>query len=183
MAPTFSSEFLVVFRHDGSVKGLAVSQQSLAPALDAAIARAIHVADSTLSFPPIDEATDKAELSAFIDVDLTDSVATGSYPLFRVTVPMYLVARRAWPLPTGAVPRYPDELRRHGIAGGATLRFVIDETGKVADRSYRFVKLSEIPFGQSVLDVLPRLRFQPAIIGKCAVKMLVQQSFDFKLDR
>jgi TonB family protein len=177
MAPTFSSEFFVVFRHDGSVKGLAVSQQSLAPALDAAITRAIHVADSTLSFPPIDEATDKSTLSVIIDFDVVDSARSGSYPVFRVTVPLYPATRLSSQLRTDTVPRYADELRSQGIPGGVTLRFVIDETGKVADRSYRFAEPSEIPFGEAALAVLPRLRYEPARIGNCAVKQLVQESF------
>lgn len=183
VVPTFSAEFLVVFRRDGSVKKLSLYQQSLAPALDAAIARAIHVADSTVSFPPIDEATDKSELSVFIDFDLTDSASSGSYPVFRATVPLYPVTRLASQLRTGPFPRYPAEFLRQGIPGGVTLRFVVDETGKVADRSYRFDKLSEIAFGEAVLAVLPRLRYEPARIGNCAVKLFVQQSFEFRVDR
>ena len=181
MAPSFSSRFLLVFRRDGSVKSVTLSQQSMAPELDAAIARAIHVADSTLSFPPIDQVTDKSALSFFVDLDLADSVSSGTYPVFRVVLPMYPVGRLASQSRKGPSPQYPNELRRQGTSGEVRLKFIVDETGKIADRSYRFMKVSAIPFGESVLAVLPWLRYEPAMIGNCAVKMLVRQSFEFKI--
>lgn len=184
VVPTFSAEFMVAFRRDGTVRDLRLSQRSMAPALDAAIARAIHLADSTESFPPINEATDKSELVVFIDLDLTDSATAGTYPVFRVTLPLFPVTRITTQLRTpDAVPRYPDELRSRRIDGRATLKFVVDESGKMAEHSYRFMTLSELPFGEAVLAVLPRLRYEPAKIGNCTVKELVRQAFDFKIDR
>ena len=102
--PTFSSEFLVEFRKNGSVKKLSLTQQSLAPAVDEAIASAIYRADSSGLFPPIAEATNDSELKVFIDFDMTDVVSPGiiagnRYPLFRATVPVYiqrLSKRRHW---------------------------------------------------------------------------------------
>jgi protein TonB len=184
LVPAFSSEFIVALRQDGSVRDLRLLQESLAPALDAAIARAIYLADSTKSLPPIGEVTDKSEIVVFIDIDMVDSATSGRYPLFRVTVPVYPMTRAVSQLRTpDAVPHYPDELRNQGIAGFAQLRFVVDESGKVAEHSYRIVKLSEIPFGQAVLAVMPRFRFEPARIGNCPVKSIVEQSFEFKVDR
>jgi len=184
VVPAFSSEFMVSFRRDGTVGDLRLSQQSMAPELDAAIARAIHTADSTFSFPPINDATDKSELVVFIDIDLTDSVSAGTYPLFRVTLPVYPVTRVSTQLHNSdALPRYPDELRSRHLNAQAMLKLVVDESGRMAEHSYRFVALTELPFGQAVMDVLPRLRYTPAMIGSCAVKQLVTQVFDFKIDR
>ena len=178
--PSFSSEFLVVFRRNGSVKKLSITQRSLAPTVDAAIGFAITAADSAHSFPPIAEATDESELTVFIDFDLADFPGGRSYPLFNATVPFYPASRRVSQAGS-ARPKYPEELRKQNIEGDVGLRFVVDESGKVAQGAYRFTQISEAEFGKAVLAVLPRLRFEPARIGSCPVKALVEQSFQFKL--
>jgi len=122
MAPSFSSEFLVVFSRNGSVKSVTLSQKSMALELDAAIARAIHVADSTLSFPSIDQVTDKSELSFFVDLDLVDSVSIGTYAVFRVALPTYPIGRLASQSRNGPGPQYPAALRRQGISGEVRLK-------------------------------------------------------------
>jgi TonB family protein len=180
--PTFSSEFVVVFRRDGTVKSLELSQQSQSPALEAAIARAIKAADSARDFPLITDATDKRELPVFIDFFFSDSLSAGSYAMFRASVPIYVASNLVKQLPT-FVPEYPKDLRRQGISGDVVLDFVVDESGQVAERSYRIVKLSDVPFGEAVLAALPKMRFEPMRIGGCAVKALVEQSFAFRLDK
>lgn len=183
--PTFSSEFLVEFRKNGSVKKLSLMQQSFAPAVDEAIASAIYKADSTGLFPPIAEATNDSELKVFIDFDMTDVVSPGiiadnRYPLFRATVPVYPATQQATPLETNPVPAYPERFRSQLVEGDVLLKFVVDSAGKIAADSYRFTEVSEEEFGQAVLRILPALRYQPARIGNCPVKQLLWQSFGFK---
>lgn len=182
LTAAFSSEFLVVFRRNGSVRELSITQHSLAPTIDAAIGFAITAADSAQLFPAIAGATKESELTVFIDFDLVDSPDDGRYPLFRATVPFYGASRYVTQVKSPK-PEYPEALRRQNIAGDVGLMFVVDESGRVAPGAYRFTKVADAEFGKAVLAVLPQLRYEPARIGSCPVKALVGQDFQFKLDR
>jgi hypothetical protein len=180
--PSFSSEFLIVFRRNGTLKKLSMTQESLAPTIDAAIGRAINAADSARLFPPIAEATKESELTVFIDFDLTGFPERKSFPLFRATVPLYAANRHVSPF-SPVQPKYPEELRKHNIEGDVGLMFVVDESGRVVQGAYRLTQVAEEEFGKAVLAVLPQLRYTPARIGSCPVKALVEQSFQFKMER
>lgn len=180
--PSFSSEFLVTFRADGSLKKLSITQKSLSPAIDNAIASAIRAAEAARAFPPIAQATNEKELSVFIDLDFADCEAcVRSWLIFGATVPLYLASRNVSQILPLLSPKYPEDLRRRRTEGNVSVRFVVDESGRVADGAYRFINISEVDFGKEVLHILPRLRYEPARIGNCKVKQLVQQTFNFRL--
>jgi TonB family protein len=85
------------------------------------------------------------------------------------------------PLPDrGAVPRYPDEARRAGREGSVLIRFLVTETGLPDFGSIDVVR-GDPDFVTAVLLAVPRMRFRPATVGGCAVRMLVQQPFEFQL--
>lgn len=177
--PSFTSEFLLTLRKDGSAKKVEMTQTSLMPQLDDAIASAIHAADSAHDFPPLDGVTTASSMPFFVDFDMGSGVFTTGFPVFRASVPLF---RATSVQPDVLVsPKYPEELRTRGKQGEARVRFVVDETGRVAKGSHRFLKLSEVPFGQSVIDAFPRMRFKPARIGNCPIKQIVEQTFQFKL--
>jgi len=182
--PTFSSEFLVEFRKNGSLKKLSLTQQSLAPPVDEAIAAAIYAADSAKSFPAISGATKGSELKVFIDFDVSDlslpPFISKAHPLFSATVPLYQSPRKASPTLPDIRPKYPEEFRGHMVEGSVTLKFVIDESGKVVPGAYRLTDVSQLEFGREVLAIVPRLRYEPARIGNCRVKQLAEQKFNFK---
>ena len=175
--PSFTAEFLLTLRKDGSVKKVEMTQTSLMPPLDDAIAAAIHAADSVHDFPPLDGTA--SSLSFFVDFDMGSGLFTTGFPVFRASVPLFQATRVEWDV--RAAPKYPDELRNRGREGEAMVRFVVDETGRVAKGSHRFLKLSEVPFGQSIIDAFPRMKFKPALIGSCPIKQIVEESFLFKL--
>jgi TonB family protein len=177
--PSFSSEFLVVFRLNGSIKKLTLIQRSLAPEVDAAVAKAIYAADSANSFPPISEATRDSELTVFIEFGLTDFPAQRSYPIFIATVPLYSPAYDA--IPSKSAIRISTSGSRQPMEGKVVLEFVVDEGGKIVQGAYRFAEISDEDFGRAVLAAIPTLRFQPARIGDCLVKQFVRQAFEFKL--
>jgi TonB family protein len=179
--PAFSSEFLLTFRKNGSIRNVEMTQTSLMSRLDDAIVAAIHAADSAQDFPPLTGVSDASTLQVFLDLDLGSGLLVTGFPLFRASVPLY--PAKPVEMLGQVLPKYPEELRRSGRDGEARLRFVVDETGRVAKGSHRFVKLSEVPFGKSVVDVLPRLTFKPARIGSCPIKQIVEQLFHYRLDR
>ena len=111
-----------------------------------------------------------------------------AFLVFSVQAPW---EEQAIALPRNPVPRYPQDARNAGIQATVLMQFVIDTTGR-ADRSTikeHWPKNVPRPKGDraeyyqmfvtAVREVIPAMRFQPAQIGGCKVKVLVQQPFQF----
>jgi len=86
-------------------------------------------------------------------------------------------------IPGTGAPRYPDALRSSGVEGEVQAQFVVDEDGKAEVGSFKVLKATNDLFASAVRTALPNMRFYPAEVGGHKVKQLVQQSFQFKLDR
>ena len=80
-------------------------------------------------------------------------------------------------------PRYPDLLRAAGVRGSVVMRFVIDTTGRVAARTVEARHSDDELFTAAVRAVLPRMRFLPAEANGRKVPVLVEQRFEFRLER
>ena len=80
-----------------------------------------------------------------------------------------------------ARPRYPDALRAANIEGEVLAQFVTDTSGLADPKTFKVLKSTHDLFSQAVLDVLPNLRFNPALVGGRKVKQLVQMPFQFNL--
>jgi periplasmic protein TonB len=85
--------------------------------------------------------------------------------------------------PGSGQPSYPDMLRSAGVEGEVLAQFVVDTTGRAEPGSFKVLKTSHELFAQAVKNALPRMRFLPAEIGGRKVKQLVQQPFNFALNR
>jgi protein TonB len=95
----------------------------------------------------------------------------------------FQVEKPAMALPNNPSPRYPEMLRGAGVEGEAMMQFVVDTTGRAEPGSIKVIKASHELFGAAVKSVLPSMRFIPAEVGGRKVRMLVQQSFAFGLNR
>ena len=80
-------------------------------------------------------------------------------------------------------PKYPSVLESSGIAGEVQAQFVVRTDGKADMDQFKVLKSTNELFTQAVKNVLPRMRFSPAMIGGKAVNQLVQQSFQFAVPR
>jgi len=80
-------------------------------------------------------------------------------------------------------PKYPSVLESSGIAGEVQAQFVVNMNGKADMDSFKVLKSTNELFTQAVKNVLPRMRFSPAMIGGKPVNQLVQQSFQFAVPR
>jgi len=78
-------------------------------------------------------------------------------------------------------PRYPTMLRERGVEGSATLRFVVDTTGRVEPASVAVVASTHELFAAAARAALPSLRFTPAQAGGRRVRQLVELPFSFEL--
>lgn len=86
-------------------------------------------------------------------------------------------------IPGTGAPRYPDALRSSGVEGEVQAQFVVNEDGKAEVSTFKVLKATNDLFANAVRTALPNMRFYAAEVGGHKVKQLVQQSFQFKLDR
>jgi protein TonB len=86
-------------------------------------------------------------------------------------------------IPGTGAPRYPDALRSSGVEGEVQAQFVVNESGKAETSTFKVLKATNDLFASAVRTALPNMRFYAAEVGGKKVKQLVQQSFQFRLDR
>jgi protein TonB len=104
--------------------------------------------------------------------------AADDAPLDAARVERAVVPRRGNP-----APRYPEALRRDGVEGRAVLRFVVDTAGRIEPGSLVVLGADHPLFAQAALAAAPRLRFAPATVAGRPVRQLVEQAFEFALQR
>lgn len=105
-------------------------------------------------------------------------VPQGDQPYFDFQVEKPVVMA-----PGAQGPSYPDMLRTAGIEGTVLAQFVVDTTGRADMATFRALKSDNDLFTTSVRNALQRMRFLPAEVGGRKVKQLVQQPFQFSLNR
>jgi protein TonB len=102
----------------------------------------------------------------------------GNEPYFE-----FQVEKPVQQIPGTGTPRYPDALRSSGVEGEVQAQFIVNEDGKAETNSFKVLKATNDLFAAAVRSALPQMRFYPAEVGGKHVRQLVQQSFQFKLDR
>jgi protein TonB len=105
-------------------------------------------------------------------------VPQGDQPYFDFQVEKPVVMA-----PGAQGPAYPDMLRTAGIEGTVLAQFVVDTTGRADMATFKALKSDNDLFTTSVKNALQRMRFLPAEVGGRKVKQLVQQPFQFSLNR
>lgn len=105
-------------------------------------------------------------------------VPQGDQPYFDFQVEKPVVMA-----PGAAGPAYPDMLRSAGIEGSVLAQFVVDTTGRAEMNTFKVLKSDNDLFSTAVKNALQRMRFLPAEVGGRKVKQLVQQPFQFSLNR
>ncbi|HEY4956021.1 MAG TPA: M56 family metallopeptidase [Gemmatimonadaceae bacterium] len=80
-------------------------------------------------------------------------------------------------------PWYPKALRSARVEGEVQAQFVVNQDGNVEVNTFKVLKATNDLFAIAVRSVLPNMRYSPAEVGRKHVRQLVQQSFQFKLER
>lgn len=83
--------------------------------------------------------------------------------------------------PESAGPAYPLKLLEAKIEGSTVVQFVVDSVGRVEVASLVVLESTHPDFTKAIQDVLPRMKYRPARIGKRAVAQLVEQRFGFRI--
>ncbi len=90
-------------------------------------------------------------------------------------------------------PAYAAELQAKGVAGNLVMQFIVDTTGRAEMATVKDVWPSDRPrltgekgeyyesFRKAIVQSIARDRFEPARIGGCKVRQLVQMPFGFRL--
>ena len=110
-------------------------------------------------------------------------VVGGTGPVTNQTYFEFQVEKPAEMLAESPKPKYPSVLESSGIAGEVQAQFVVSSAGKADMDSFKVLKSTNELFTQAVKNVLPRMKFSPAMIGGKPVNQLVQQSFQFAVPR
>lgn len=95
----------------------------------------------------------------------------------------FQVKQPAAQLPGGGVPKYPAALRAAHVEGEVQAQFVVNENGQADPSTFKVLKATNELFSAAVRSAVPQMRFSAAEVRDHKVKQLVQQSFQFKLDR
>jgi hypothetical protein len=85
--------------------------------------------------------------------------------------------------PASTAPAYPPSLLKLGIEGSVMVRYVVDSFGKADLSTLTIVRASRIEFAVAVREALPLMRFMPAKMGPKAVPQLVEQPFNFRIQK
>jgi hypothetical protein len=112
------------------------------------------------------------------------------FGVFRVLQP---IESPAMVKPNQAIPRYPASLESKRVPGKVTLQFTVDTAGLAVPATISDVRPqqdSDLPaflspahtlFVSGLVSVLPKWRFEPARIGPCAVRQIVQLPVSFEI--
>jgi protein TonB len=138
--------------------------------------------------PEIDlskKVTDEADFSGKGVAGGTSKGVEGGKAVVQTDQPYFdfQVEKPVVPAPGTAGPSYPDMLRSAGIEGTVLAQFVVDTTGRAEMNTFKVLKSDNDLFSTSVKNYLGRARFLPAEVGGRKVKQLVQQPFQFSLNR
>jgi protein TonB len=108
----------------------------------------------------------------------TAPIQQGDQPYFDFQVEKPVVMA-----PGAGGPTYPEMLRSAGIEGTVLAQFVVDTTGRADMSTFKVLRSDNDLFSNAVKTALGRMRFLPAEVGGRKVKQLVQQPFQFSLNR
>ncbi len=107
-----------------------------------------------------------------------DSATSLLKPYFDFQVEQPVVMR------SGTVgPEYPQALRDAKIQGQVLAQFVVDADGKADLRTFKVLKSDHDLFSDAVRAALVEMQFSPAMLKGTRVMQLVQQPFQFSLNR
>lgn len=193
--PTITGVYRTTLHRDGHFTETRTVGGTRNRGLDSAIVAAIIALDTTQLLSPPDSAslgsTESMDLrilvlpGAVLSTRSTTAPATpaGVTPLIRLRVPIRGASGPPFLKPGGPRPVYPFALRGSGVRGETLFEFVVDANGVPDASTTQVIRTTAPQFAESVLDVLPRLRFDPLLVEGCPVGALVRMPFGFTPSR
>lgn len=185
-----SIEAAVSFTLDrgGAARDIHLVASSLAPSVDTTVIAAVQRASDTHTFPSFPSAVavmGDRRLVVRIFTAAEQSTARG-IPVARLVAPAWRLARPARLSMTVSQPSLAPEVPSgRPSLDSTTFSFVVDELGHPVASTVRNINpdgslAPDNPFAALVLRSLSDFRFEPALIGQCAVKQLIRQRFVYR---
>lgn len=85
--------------------------------------------------------------------------------------------------PSSVAPTYPAALLKLGVEGSVMVRYVVDSLGRADVSTLQVIRATRVEFAVAVREALPFMRFTPARMGSKPVPQLVEQPFNFKIQK
>ncbi|MHB8838947.1 MAG: energy transducer TonB [Gemmatimonadaceae bacterium] len=85
--------------------------------------------------------------------------------------------------PTSEGPEYPAAMATRKVEGATLLRFVVDSTGMIDMSTVRVISATHSAFAKAVIAAMPKMKYRPASIAGHPVRLLVEQSFSFRIQK
>ena len=167
----------------------AKAKESTLPDLSAlhfAIEKSVEV---NTKLPPTADLDFDAVASSGIDFGAVDSSELARGVLGKVSSPNAagasytedVVERVVWPQRGNPKPYYPPSLINAGVEGSFVVKFVVDSTGRVDDKTISIPETAHRLFAAAVRDALRHSRYYPAELGGRVVRQMVVQRFVFQI--
>jgi hypothetical protein len=170
-----SGAFSFTVSVDRHLRQILVQSTSGDSATDASLVGALEDAERDGDTAPFAYAV--GALGSTLIAELYQDGASGGAPLvqvhvLRITVDSPVVFKSA---PLRSTPA----IRKQGKSGFATMRYVVDEAGRVEPSSLHAIEATGGIFADAARSALLGAKFKPARTGGCPVKMLVEQRIMF----
>jgi outer membrane biosynthesis protein TonB len=118
-----------------------------------------------------------------LGTEQTNSVETPKYTSYDTVFTIAEVDSAVAVDPSSAAPAYPPALLKLGVEGSVMVRYVVDSLGRADISTLQIIRASRIEFAIAVREALPLMRFTPAKMGPKAVPQLVEQPFNFRIQK
>jgi periplasmic protein TonB len=141
-----------------------------------------------LDIPEIDLSRAVTSEADFVGVGTpggrSDGTSDGAPPLMRGDTPFTeLEVEKPAAMAGSPSMAYPEVLRSAQVEGTVLASFVVDTSGYADLSTFTVLRSDHVLFTEAVRRALGRIRYLPAEVGGRKVKQLVQQPFQFRLNR
>lgn len=183
--PSLWSATTFTVHDDGRITDVRIKDSSRSPPLDSAIVNTLAAlgAERTLAGLQRERTEGAAEpLRLTLTMGYWPTAAVPMAVLATIRAPSFEVTP-SQPVRDNPHPPYPAELLAQRVEGDVLVRFVVDGDGRADMTTVRILKATHDRFMQSVMSVLPELRFEASRINGCPARELAHLPFQFRVRR
>lgn len=159
-----------------------ITASTLSSEIDSSLVAAIDSLEAAHALPPLPGEAKGGPIKVRFEIGQYPSRGRRSIPISIVTQPTWILEKWASSMPGNPHPLYPVNADAKRIPGEVLVSFVVGPDGRAIFSTARVLKGGRYrDFQVAVLEVLPRMRFDPARIAGCPVAQLVQMPFSFTI--
>jgi TonB family protein len=159
-----------------------LTASTLSPEIDSSLIAAIDSLEAAQALPLAPREVKDGPVRVRFEIGQSPPRGRRSIPISIVTQPTWILEKWTSSMPDNPHPRYPVNADAKRIPSEVLVSFVVGPDGRAIFSTARVLKGGRYrDFQVAVLEVLPRMRFDPARIAGCPVAQLVQMPFSFRI--